>query len=163
MNCKELKIIIPEYIENNLSDKQIKDCNDHLSLCKDCKRIYVGLKNTLDLLKPKAEIEEQAFYFTKLKQKMESKSETKESLFLKLFSQKIVQPMIYLSSLIIAVYIGILIGSSSSSTGANQFSDLNNDENNYIKTYNEYQYLNDFEIETIENLFIIEDTIIQEQ
>jgi anti-sigma factor RsiW len=161
MNCKELKNIIPNYLDNELSKKQIIEFNNHLSSCAECSRVYTKTKETLDLLKPKAEIDEQAFYFTVLKQKMESRNIPEESIFATLLSRKLVQPMIYLSSLIIAVYIGILIGSSTGSSVQNQFSDLSSDENNYIKTYTEYQYLNDSEIETIENLLIDEDTLTQ--
>ena len=162
MNCKELKNIIPKYIDNELSEKRIKEFNNHINSCEDCSRVYNKLKNTLDLLKPRAEIEEQAFYFTRLKQKMENRNKPKESVLVNLLSRKLVQPMIYLSSLIIAVYIGILIGSSTGSNGQNQISDLNNNENNYIKTYIEYQYLNDFEIESIENFLMDEDSLDQE-
>lgn len=162
MNCKELKNIIPNYIDNELSEKQIIEFNNHLSSCVDCSRVYTKIKDTIDLLKPKAEIDEQAFYFTRLKQKMENRNNPKESVLVNLLSRKIIQPMIYLSSLIIAVYIGILIGSGTGSSVQNQFSDLNNIENNYIKTYTEYQYLNDFEIETIENFLMDEDSLDQE-
>ncbi|MDA3954352.1 MAG: zf-HC2 domain-containing protein [Bacteroidales bacterium] len=162
MKCKDLKNIIPNYIANELSEKQILEFNNHINSCEDCKRVFNKLKNTLDLLKPRTDIEEQAFYFTRLKQKMENRANPRESIFVNLLSRKIVQPMIYLSSLIIAVYIGILIGSSTVPNGQNQISDLNDDEKNYIKTYTEYQYLNDFEIETIENLLIDEDGLIKE-
>jgi hypothetical protein len=162
MNCKELKNIIPNYLDNELSEERTIEFNNHISLCRDCFQVYTKIKGTLNLLEPKAEINEQAFYFTRLKQKMESRNVPKESIFASLLSRKLVQPMIYLSSLIIAVYIGILIGSSTGSSVLNQFSDLSNDENNYIKTYTEYQYLNDSEIETIENLLIDKDTLAQE-
>ena len=162
MNCKELKNIIPNYIDNELPEIQMKEFGNHISSCTDCNRVYINSKNTLSLLKPKAEIEEHAFYYTRLKQKMENKIAPKESIIVKLLSRKLVQPMIYLSSLIIAVYIGIIIGSSTGSNELNQFSDLNDDDNNYIKTYTEYQYLNDFEIETIENLLIDNNSITTE-
>ena len=160
MNCEELKNIITDYIFNKLSEKRIEDFNNHLKSCEDCNRLYNNVKNTFGLLKPKSEIDEQAFYFTKLKQKMETKNAPKESIFSGLLTRKFVQPIIYLSSIIIAVYMGILIGSNIGTNELTQFTELKEDDN-YIKTYTEYQYLNDFEIETIENLFINEDTLNQ--
>ena len=160
MNCKEFKKIIPDYIDDKLSEEQIEEFQNHMNSCSDCSFLYQKLNNTLDLLKPKAEITEQAFYFTRLKQKMENRNSPKESIFISLLSRRLVQPVIYLASLIIAVYIGILIGSGSATQ--NQYSELNNDDKDYIQTFAEYQYLNDFEIEPIENLLIDDDNIVEE-
>ena len=160
MNCKELKKILPDYIDKKLSEKQIEEFQNHMDSCSDCSILYQKFNNTLDLLKPKIEISEQAFYFTRLKQKMENRNATKESIFISLLSRKLVQPVIYLASLIIAVYIGILIGSGSATQ--NQYSELNNEDKDYIQTFAEYQYLNDFEMEPIENLLIDDNNIVEE-
>jgi hypothetical protein len=161
MNCNEFIKIVPNYIDKKLSEEQIEEFQSHMNSCSDCSVLYQKLNNTFDLLKPKVEIAEQAFYFTRLKQKMENRNAPKESIFISLLSRKLVQPVIYLTSLIIAVYIGILIGSGS--TTQNQYSELNNnDDKDYIQTFAEYQYFNDFEIEPIENLFIDENDLIEE-
>ncbi|MCD4834376.1 MAG: zf-HC2 domain-containing protein [Bacteroidales bacterium] len=160
MNCKNLKKILPDYIDKKLSEKQIEEFQNHIESCSDCSILYQKFNNTFDLLKPKAEIAEHAFYFTRLKQKMENRNSPKESIFISFFSRKLVQPVIYLSSLIIAVYIGILIGSGS--VAQEQYSEFNNGNEDYIQTFAEYQYLNDFEIEPIENLLIDNDNIVEE-
>lgn len=152
MNCKELVKILPDYIDDKLSEKQLEDFLNHTNSCVNCASLSRKLTNSLDLLKPTAEIKEQAFYFTRLKQRMENKNILKESILISFLSKKLVQPIIYLTSLIIAVYIGILIGSGSVSQ--NQFSELNSNDKDYIETFAEYQYLNDFEIEPIENLLL---------
>jgi len=156
MNCKELKKILPDYTNKKLSKSQIDEFLNHLNSCSECTKIYKRYNNTLGLLKPKAEIDEQAFYFTRLKQKMENENPIKESLFIKLLSKKIIQPAIYLTSLFIAVYIGILIGSGSATP--TQFSEYSNDTD-YIQTFSEYQYFNDYDIEPIENLFLADNNI----
>ncbi|MFC2104652.1 hypothetical protein ACFLS4_04790, partial [Bacteroidota bacterium] len=128
---------------------------EHLDSCPDCLSLYQKLSKSFDLLKPKAEIVNQPFYFTRLKQNMENMHVPRESIIKIVLSRKVFQPIIYLASLVIAVYIGILVGSSS--TEPNQFSESNNnDVIDYLQTFAEYQYLNDFETEPIENL-IIED------
>ncbi|MCK5170366.1 MAG: zf-HC2 domain-containing protein [Bacteroidales bacterium] len=160
MNCKEFIKIIPNYIDKKLSEEQIEEFQNHMNSCSNCSVLYQKLNITFDLLKPKTEIAEQAFYFTRLKQKMENRNSPKESIFVSLLSRKLVQPVIYLASLIIAVYIGILIGSGSATQ--NQYSELNDDDKDYIQTFAEYQYLNDFEIEPIENLLIDENDLIEE-
>lgn len=152
MNCKEAEKILPQYIEKALSEEESMRLKSHLNICTQCSSLYNKLVNTLALLKPKAEIPEQAFYYTRLKQKMENRYEEKTSIINKLLIKKILQPAMYLASLIIAVYIGILIGSTS--PNQNQFSDLNTEDKDYIRIFAEYQYLNDLEIETIENTLI---------
>lgn len=159
MNCKNFKKILPDYIDKKLSEKQIEEFENHIAYCSDCSILYQKLNNTFDLLKPKAEIAEHSFYFTRLKQKMENRNSPKESIFISFFSKKLVQPAIYLASLIIAVYIGILIGSGS--VTQNQYSELNNGNEDYIQTFAEYQYVNDFEIEPIENLLIDNNNIVE--
>lgn len=159
MNCKEFKKLLPYYFDKKLSKMQTDDFKHHINSCIGCSNIYKKFNNTLDLLKPKAEVDEQAFYFTRLKQQMENKKSPKESVFLNLLSKKLVQPTIYLTSLVLAVYIGILIGSGSATQ--NQFSELNNDNKDYIQTFAEYQYINDYDIEPIENLFLADNNIVE--
>lgn len=158
MNCKRVEKILPQYIQETLSEEESMKLKSHLDSCTQCTNLYNKLLKTLALLKPKAEIQEQAFYYTSLKQKMENRYKQHEPIINKLLVRKILQPTMYLTSLIIAVYIGILIGSTS--PNQNQFSDLNSESTDYIKIFAEYQYLNDLEIEAIENnLIISEDTI----
>ena len=149
MNCKEVEKILPQYTEKALSERESMRIKSHLNSCTHCSSLYNKLFNTLALLKPKAEIPEQAFYYTRLKQKMENKYEEKTSIINKLLIKRVLQPVMYLASLIIAVYIGILIGSTSPKQ--NQFSDLNTEDKDYIRIFAEYQHLNDIEIENIEN------------
>ena len=160
MNCKEVEKILPQYIEKTLSDEESMRLKSHLNTCTQCSSLYNKLFKTLFLLKPKAEIQEQAFYYTRLKQKMENRYEENTSIINKLLSKKILQPAMYLASLMIAVYIGILIGSTS--PNQNQFSDLNTEDKDYIRIFAEYQYLNDLEIETIENTLIVSEDPIND-
>ena len=160
MNCKEIRRKLPDYFNNKLSGRKIEIFQKHFDSCTECTNLYSSLNNTLALLKPNVEIPEQAFYFTRLKQKMENKSSIKGFSFIEFISKKAVQPIIYLASLIIAVYIGILIGSSP--TTKSQYTELNDNDKDYIQTYAEYQYLNDLDIETIENLLIEDNDLIEE-
>ena len=88
---------------------------------------------------------------------MENISSENISFFSRLTNQKILQPALYLASIIIAVFIGIQIGSYSNST--DRYSELNIEEQDYIKVFSEDQHLNDFEIENIENTLISENNI----
>ncbi len=151
MDCKRVKKLLPDFLELNLTEDLQQKVKTHIDSCEYCTKIYWNLKQSLDLLKPTAGIAEQAFYYERLKQKMENRLESKNSLLSVIFSKKLVQPVIYLSSIILAVYIGILIGSNNPSF--TQYSEIEADENiNPIETFAEYSYLNDYEIETIENL-----------
>ncbi|MFC2151913.1 zf-HC2 domain-containing protein [Bacteroidota bacterium] len=154
MNCKEINKLIPDYLDNILTKDQAIEFQKHLNSCSKCIKLIEQVKSSYSLLKPTKNISEPAFYYTRLKQKMENMYAPKESIFKSALSRKVFQPIIYLASLVIAVYIGILIGSNP--TTADQFSENNTDNIDYLETFAEYQYLNDFETEPIENL-IIED------
>lgn len=152
MNCKEFKKRLPDYIDNKLPNNLADEFKNHLDSCTTCASLYQKLVHTLDLLKPTNKMEQQAFYFTRLKQKMENKNIAQPSFITRILGSKVVQPAIYLSSLILAVYIGILIGSGS--VKQNQYAEFNDKDTSYIQTYAEYQYLNDIEIEPIENFLL---------
>jgi len=92
---------------------------------------------------------------------MENKESQKISIFEQLFNKKLLQPALYLSSVIIAVFIGIQIGSYSSNT--NIYSELNIEEQDYIKVFSENKFLNDFELESIENTLINNDNSVEEK
>ena len=152
MNCREIEKILPKYIEEKLSSEQNHEVLNHIDSCNDCSILYHKLIKTLSLLKPTSEIQEQPFYYTRLKQKMENQKEIMVSFLHPTLLKKLMQPAIYLVSLFLAVYIGILIGSGSSYQ--NKYSNVKEDNKDYIEIFAEYQYMNDFEIETIENLLI---------
>lgn len=151
MDCKEFKKLIPNYNDVKISSKQTEKFQIHLNSCSNCSILFHKYIKTMELLKPKADIEEQAFYFTRLKQRMENHYSQKRSILSNLLLRRLIQPAIYLGSLILAVYVGILIGSSS--VNQNQYSELKYEDTDFIQSYAEYQYVNDFEIEPIENLF----------
>jgi predicted anti-sigma-YlaC factor YlaD len=159
MRCKDVNKILSKYIDGSLSDENRKAIELHLDNCSLCYSKYTSVINTLNLLKPTKNIEEHAFYYTRLKQKMESNLIQKSSVLTRLFNNKIMQPALYLSSVIIAVFIGIQIGSYSGNS--EQYSELNIEEQDYIKVFSENKYLNDFEIESIENTLINNDSLIQ--
>ena len=155
MNCKKLVKILPSYLEGKTGEEQNKLITDHLEICEECSLMYKQVSDSLELLSYKKDIDEQAFYYTRLKQKMLNKS-NKEPILNSFLFKKILQPSIYLASLVIAVYIGILIGSGS--TNDMQFTEINYDNEDYIQSYTEYQYLNDLEIENNKNI-LLKDTI----
>lgn len=158
MKCKQIHKLLPDYIDQNLSEKRGYLVRSHIENCEECSLLYKQLQQSLKLLKPSSEISEQPYYFTSLKQRMENRIEAKMSILSRNMSKKILQPIIYLSSLVIAVYIGILIGSNSSIP--NQFTRLNSQEQRYIEEFVEYNYLNDYEIEPIETLFLIDSSSV---
>ncbi|MBU8892317.1 MAG: zf-HC2 domain-containing protein [Bacteroidales bacterium] len=155
MNCKELIKILPSYINGKTGVEQSNLITEHIEICSECSLKYKQVSHSLDLLSYKKDINEQAFYYTRLKQKMLNKS-NKEPILSSFLFKKILQPSIYLASLIIAVYIGILIGSGS--TNDMQFTEINYDNEDYIQSYTKYQYLNDLEIENNNNI-LLKDTI----
>ena len=152
MNCREIEKILPKYIEDKLSSEQNQEVLNHIDSCNNCSILHSKLIKILSLLKPTSDIQEQPFYYTRLKQKMENQKEIKVSFLHPALLKKLMQPAIYLVSLFLAVYIGILIGSGSSYQ--NKYSHVKEDDKDYIEIFAEYQYMNDFEIETIENILI---------
>ncbi len=154
MNCKQIQKILPDYMDNNLTNVRSDKIRLHLQKCNNCFRLYERLEQSMNHLKPTATISEQPFYYTRLKQRMENKTTATESIFNPIQIRKVLQPVLYLSSLILAVYIGILIGSNSGIP--NQYSKLDTEDKSYIEEFADNNYLNDFEIEPIENLFLVD-------
>jgi len=144
-------------MDNELDVEQNIEVQKHLDTCANCYSLFIKVQGSLGLLKPNSEISEQTFYFTRLKQKMENKIIPKESVFAGFLSKKLVQPVIYLSSLILAVYIGILIGSGS--VEQNSYTEVPNNDENYIESFAQHQYLNELDIEPIENLILSDNNL----
>ena len=159
MNCNDVNKELTEFIEGKLSSGKHNLIKSHIDNCKICSVSYQNLVNSLSLLKPTKNIEEQAFYYTRLKQKMENRTEANTSILDVLLGKKTMQVSLYLASVVIAVFIGIQIGSYSNNT--NQLSELNQDED-YIQEFSKNQYLNDLEQETLEGVLINNDILIEE-
>jgi predicted anti-sigma-YlaC factor YlaD len=154
MNCKELKKTLPIYLDGEINPDKKKELDIHLDFCAECSLLYQKVSGSLFQLQPKKEIDEQAFYYTRLKQRMLNQVEKKSFIHSILF-KKSLQLTAYFASIVIAVFIGILIGSGSDKA---QYSDINYDSKDYLKSYMEYQYLNDFERENKNNI-LLTDTI----
>ncbi|MGM0504654.1 MAG: zf-HC2 domain-containing protein [Bacteroidota bacterium] len=155
MKCKKIYKNLYRYHRGELSPPLKDEIDNHLTNCPECSVLYTKLVQTLDHLNDRETLPEQPFYYTRLKQRMENKKERYESVWSNGLARKILQPSIYMASLVLAVYIGILIGSG---TG-NYESRLAKNEaqaEDYIEAFADYQYLNDFQIESIENVLISE-------
>ncbi|HAN17727.1 MAG: hypothetical protein A2X13_08235 [Bacteroidetes bacterium GWC2_33_15] len=149
MNCKNVKNKIPDYIEGKLPEDIYREITGHIQNCTECTALVENLNKTLSSFSKNERIPEQPYYFTRLKQRMENNTKNQESFVHVLLTKKIVQPAIYLASLVIAVYIGILIGSGT--TNSTQYSESTQKaDTSYIKTYAQYQFVNDLEIESVE-------------
>ncbi|MFW5721637.1 MAG: hypothetical protein ACOCWW_04570, partial [Bacteroidota bacterium] len=133
-----------------------EEIDKHLIKCPECSALYAKLAQTLNHLNDKDTLPEQPFYYTRLKQRMENKKEQAETVWSNGIAKKILQPALYLASLILAVYIGILIGSGTNSYET-KLAENEPTDNDYIEAFVEYQYLNDFQIESIENAMISND------
>jgi len=150
MKCKDFEKLLPDYIEQKLNPEIADKLKIHLSSCAKCEALHKKLLSAMQFLKPIREIEEQPFYYTRLKQRMQNERNTGFTIYMKRY----LQPIAYVASIVIAVYIGILIGSSS--VNQKQFTDVTEAEKDYLETFMDYQYINELEIEKIETVFIEE-------
>jgi predicted anti-sigma-YlaC factor YlaD len=155
MKCNKIHKILYRYQLEELPPQLKKEIDKHLINCPECSALYTKLSQTLNHLNDKDTLPDQPFYYTRLKQRMENKKEQTESVWGIGLVKKIIQPAIYMVSLVLAVYIGILIGSGTDSYKSKL---AKNEilEEDYIEAFVEYQYLNDFQIESIENVLISE-------
>ncbi|MDY6800529.1 MAG: zf-HC2 domain-containing protein [Bacteroidota bacterium] len=156
MKCNKIHKYFYRYHLGELSPPLKDEIENHITNCTECSALYTKLVQTLNHLNDRETLPEQPFYYTRLKQRMENKKEQTESVWSSGLAKKILQPVIYMASLILAVYIGILIGSG---TGSYESNLAKNEalEDDYIEAFVEYQYLNDFQIESIENVFLSEE------
>jgi len=97
MKCAKVHSLLDNYIDKKLPDKQYSEIKSHLEDCLECSQVYSKVLKILDLLKPNSLVQDQAFYYTRLKQKLDNKIETKSSFFESIFSRKILQPVAYLT------------------------------------------------------------------
>lgn len=156
MKCNKIHKTLYRYHLGALSPQLKEEVDKHLLNCPECSAIYAKLFQTLNHLNDKDTLPEQPFYYTRLKQRMENKKEKAESAWSNGLAKKVLQPALYLASLILAVYIGILIGSGTHSYET-KLAENEATDNDYIEAFVEYQYLNDFQIESIENVLISKD------
>jgi len=156
MKCNKIHKILYRYHLGELSPQLKEKIDKHLINCPECSAIYTKMVQTLNHFNDKDTIPEQPFYYTRLKQRIENKKEKTESVWSNGLVKKILQPTIYMASLVLAVYIGILIGSG---TGNSESRLAKNEalEDDYIEAFAQYQYLNDFQIESIENVLVSEE------
>ena len=152
MNCHKIQKILPDYIESDLKSKSAEEVFLHLGNCATCNKMHSQLLITIQQLKPKSEIAEQPFYYTRLKQRMENNRVKRSLPSLNPNLKKVLQPLVYAATIIIVVYVGVLIGSSSS--GISQYSGFELKDKEYIEDFADYNYINDLEIEPIETLFL---------
>lgn len=106
MNCKDFKQNLPKYLDGELDSDKMKELDIHRDSCAQCLLLYQNVTRSLLLLKAKKEIEEQPFYYTRLKQKMLNQQEKKSFLHNLLF-KKSLQLTAYFTSIVIAVFIEI--------------------------------------------------------
>jgi hypothetical protein len=50
MNCKDVKNLIEDFIENNINEEIKKEINHHMSQCMDCKNEYNLAKSSIEAL-----------------------------------------------------------------------------------------------------------------
>ena len=153
MKCKKIKSNLLLYIDNELSDKSMKEIDLHLKQCEQCNKEFNKLSAVYKHLGNKTMIPENPFFYTRLRQKMENKLLKSHSVKKQLLA--VLQPVTYVFLLGVGIYIGILIGSGGMNNNNISTSESQNPE--YMQEYSSSLYLDEMKLETIESSFIAED------
>ena len=143
MNCKNLHKEIIFYLENELDEKKQREVEAHLGSCPDCKAFADDLKTTLNLMGNVEPIEDDPFFYTRLKAKLENSAiHQPPLLWVKL--QASLRPVFLGMLLLAGVFSGIKIGQHHFLPKASQ----------QVSQLELVPYFNELDVESIESFLM---------
>ena len=80
MNCEEIKILLYEYLDGELGERECTLVEEHLSDCSDCAKELSGLKNCLNDLGSLKNIEPPPDFLSQVHARLEEKSTFKTAM-----------------------------------------------------------------------------------
>ncbi len=148
MNCKEVHKNLIFYIENELNAETQSKIQDHINACVSCKKLYVNIKNTLEIINSEEKNKSYPFFYTRIKQKVDelNSSEIKTG-FLPSFT-KALKPVALAILLAFGIFFGINLGNKYET---NNYTESNE---NLLQAYANEYYVNELNEETIETFLL---------
>jgi hypothetical protein len=85
MNCGDLKILLPGYLDGDLPQDEKNAVEEHLKTCRQCVRELEGLKKAAVLIRSLDEVEPPPFFSKKIMARVKAEQRPKRSLVERLF------------------------------------------------------------------------------
>ncbi|MCK5823549.1 MAG: zf-HC2 domain-containing protein [Bacteroidales bacterium] len=139
MKCKKVNKNLIFYIDGDLSLKQNKEIEEHLSHCKKCSMLYNEIKLSLSVIENEKGIETNPYLYTRIKQRLEDINERSTNPVFAIQQKKLFQPVLVSFLIALGIFIGVSIGNN-----------YPLQENNIADTPSEQYYINDLQQEHVE-------------
>lgn len=108
MDCKKLHNNIIFFLEKELPVSEMNQVQEHLNSCNECAQFAEEMKFSLSILESDKITDENPFFYTRVKVKMENQSEV--ALEGKPVLVRILQPVVFSLILLLGIYGGIKLG-----------------------------------------------------
>ena len=139
MKCKKIHKNLIFYIDGDLSSKENKEIEEHLSSCKNCSRLYSEIKSSMGIIQNEKSIETNPYLYTRIKQQLNNINENTTKSVFAIQQKKLFQPIMVSFLIAVGIFIGVSIGNN-----------YPIQENNIADTQTELNYINDLQQEHIE-------------
>uniref|UniRef100_UPI0032173E19 anti-sigma factor family protein n=1 Tax=uncultured Draconibacterium sp. TaxID=1573823 RepID=UPI0032173E19 len=108
MKCKAVHTNLIFFLEKELPVSEMKAVQEHLDNCPDCALFAEEMKKTFSILETDKVVEENPFFYTRVKARLENQAE--EQVVARPVLAKVLQPVAFSVLLLLAVYGGIKMG-----------------------------------------------------
>lgn len=142
MKCKAIHNKIIFFVEKELPVSEMKQIREHINNCPNCALFAKDLQKTLRILDSEKVVEENPFFYTRVKVRLENQE--KEVVAKRPILARILQPVAFSIILLFGVYGGIKLGQPYNA----QLSESSLSENQIIP------YLNEMDAEPIETFLM---------
>jgi len=139
MKCKKIHKKLIFYIDGDLSSKENKKIEEHLSSCKNCSRLYSEMKSSMEIIQDEKSIETNPYLYTRIKQQLNNINENATKPIFAIQRLKMLQPIMVSFLIAVGIFIGVSIGNN-----------FPLQENNIADTQTELNYINDLQQEHVE-------------
>lgn len=116
MKCKNVHSKLIFFLEKELPDSEMKQVQQHLDECSECALFAAEMKNTLSILDSDKVTDENPFFFTRVKARLEKQEE--EQPVSRPVLVRILQPVAFSIILLLGIYGGFKLGETPNATGA---------------------------------------------
>ncbi|MEN8116620.1 MAG: zf-HC2 domain-containing protein [Bacteroidota bacterium] len=139
MNCKKVHSKLIFFLDKELPAGEMKQVQEHINECAECALFYDEMKKTLDVLEVDKKVDENPFFYTRVKARLEKEEAAPEKAGRPVLA-RVLQPVMFSVILLLGIYGGFKMGE----TGSKDFSD------NTLAEYEMVPYLNEMDAEPLE-------------
>lgn len=153
MKCKDVHIRLLDYSEKTLPKGEMEEVKRHLDRCGTCHQLYHQIQTSWEMAKEER-IPYQPFFYTRVRQRMSNQNQPVRS-HIRQLVRTAMYPALFFIVLGLGITIGIQLGKG---IGPQQSAQVEDKQEDYLEAYAENQYLNGFQLESLEQELFFADT-----